>query len=223
MSANLAGSSTAAQLRRPRMQISQAAAALSVVYRRTRSLQVLALITRLEGGQMSSITLRSLLREVHGVDVGAYSYGSLLTPGLADTGTQIGRYVSIGPNVRRFGASHPLNAPSLHPYWYNPTLGLASIEHDVERGRISIEHDSWIGANVTILPNVKRIGVGAVVGAGSVVTRDVEDFSIVVGNPARHARYRLNEDTRRRLLAQEPWNLDPIDARAQFSQIRLDR
>jgi acetyltransferase-like isoleucine patch superfamily enzyme len=53
-----------------------------------------------------------------------------------------------------------------------------------------IEQDAWIGAGAIILSGVNRIGKGAVIGAGAVVTKDVEDFSIVVGNPARHLRHR---------------------------------
>lgn len=50
---------------------------------------------------------------------------------------------------------------------------------------LTICEDAWVGANVTILPKVKRIGKGAIIGAGSVLTKDVEDYDIVAGNPAR--------------------------------------
>jgi len=53
-----------------------------------------------------------------------------------------------------------------------------------EFGKIIIEHDVWIGANVVVLPNV-RIGKGSVIGAGAVVTGDIEPYSIAVGVPAR--------------------------------------
>lgn len=200
------GADPLAMCRSPKSKI------LAGLYKRRRSSRILDTITRIEGGQMRSLTLRSLLSTEHGVQVGDYSYGSLLTPGMADPHTTIGRYVSIGPNVRRFGASHPLNAPSLHPYWYNPALGFVARDSDVERGAIHIADDCWIGANVTILPTVTRIGIGSVIGAGSVVTRDVEDFSIVVGNPARHIRYRLNEQQRDALLADPPWAYSPSAA-----------
>lgn len=49
---------------------------------------------------------------------------------------------------------------------------------------VHIKHDAWIGANVTILPGVE-IGAYAVVGAGAVVTKDVADYAVVVGNPAK--------------------------------------
>ena len=53
---------------------------------------------------------------------------------------------------------------------------------------IKIGNDVWIGVNVTILPGV-TIGENAVVGAGAVVTKDVPDNAVVVGNPARVIRY----------------------------------
>ena len=59
-------------------------------------------------------------------------------------------------------------------------------------GEIHIEEDVWIGANCVITADV-RIGRGAVVGAGAVVTRDVEPFSIVGGVPARPIGHRLEK------------------------------
>lgn len=53
-----------------------------------------------------------------------------------------------------------------------------------------IEDDAWIGAKSIILPKVKKIGKGAIIGAGSVVTKDVEEYSIVAGNPAKIIGYR---------------------------------
>jgi virginiamycin A acetyltransferase len=171
--------------------------------------RALKLSVSAEGGEMTSLTLRSVLRQHYGVHVGHYSYGSLLTPGFCDTNTEIGAYVSIGPNVRRFGAAHPMSAGSLHPYFYNPSLGFVGSALDVERTACVIGHDSWLGANTVILPGCGRIGVGAVVGAGSVVTKDVPDFAVVVGSPARIIKYRFTEEKRQALLESRFWELGP--------------
>jgi len=55
---------------------------------------------------------------------------------------------------------------------------------------LKIERGVWIGANVVILPSVSRIGEGGIIGAGSIVTKDVDDWAIVAGNPARKIRMR---------------------------------
>lgn len=92
----------------------------------------------------------------------------------------IGDRVSIAPNVVFICESLPNNSPSLlaHPY---------VAENLNRRGRIVVGDDAWIGASVTILPGV-RIGEGAIVGAGSVVTKDVPPGQIVAGVPARVIR-----------------------------------
>ncbi len=183
----------------------------------------MAVIWGLEGGQMRSATARRLLLEVHGVEVGAHSYGSLLVPGMAQPGTVVGRYVSIGPNVRRYNAQHPTGSASLHPYWYNPILGFADIELDVPRTSLVIGDDAWIGANVVILPGCQRIGVGAVVGAGAIVTRDVADFTIVAGVPARSMGTRLTRAKRDRLLSENPWSREPRECYEILREVeRLD-
>jgi acetyltransferase-like isoleucine patch superfamily enzyme len=182
--------------------------------------KVLARIAvKLEGGQLTSRTLRDILAEYWDVSVGDYSYGSLLVPGRADRRTSIGRYVSIGDNVRRFGAAHPMDSPSMHPYWYNPDLGFVGPQADVQRSVCRIGDEAWIGANVTILPRCNRIGTGAVIGAGSVVTKDVPPFAIALGNPARVVGYRFDEEHRTQLLASRFWELEPSHAKALIQEL----
>lgn len=84
-------------------------------------------------------------------------------------GIDIGNDVFIGPKVNLITINHDVN-----PDNRSATYGR----------RIVIEDKVWIGINSTILPGV-RIGYGAIVGAGSVVTKDVEPLTIVAGNPAR--------------------------------------
>lgn len=82
----------------------------------------------------------------------------------------LGDRVSIGPRVMLILASDPNNSKLRQIY--SPV-----------RGTISIEEDAWLGANVTVLPNVK-IGKCSIVAAGAVVTKDVAPFTVVAGVPA---------------------------------------
>jgi acetyltransferase-like isoleucine patch superfamily enzyme len=182
--------------------------------------RAIALASKFEGGQMFSATLREVLQRDYGVVAGSYSYGSLLQPGYADVDTVIGRYVSIGPGVRRIGAAHPLAEVSMHPFWYNSTLGFVDKDSDVERTGCVIEHDCWIGANTLILPGCTRIGVGSVIGAGSVVTRDIPDFAIAVGNPARVVRRRFEPADAQRILDSRYWELEPAGVRKLIASFR---
>ena len=58
---------------------------------------------------------------------------------------------------------------------------------------LEIGHDVWMGQQAIILPGCKKIGNGAIIGGGSIVTHDVPPYAIVVGNPARVIRYRFDE------------------------------
>lgn len=89
---------------------------------------------------------------------------------------EVGDRTMIGPNCSFYSATHPLD-----PYLRRGTQG-------PEYGKpIKIGPDCWLGGNCVILPGVK-IGKGVTVGAGSVVTKDVPDFVVVAGNPARILR-----------------------------------
>jgi len=158
-----------------------------------------SLLLRLEGGQFYSLTVRQILGHYYGVEVGAYSYGECMEPGSWPRGVTVGRYVSVARGVRVFLRDKPLERLSLHPFFYNAHLGWVP-EDGVPFGRLEIGHDAWLGANAIITSKCHRIGIGAVVGAGAVVTRDVPDFAIVAGNPARILRYRFPEDLRQRIL-----------------------
>ena len=71
-----------------------------------------------------------------------------------------------------------------------------------------LEHDVWIGIEV-LLARGMRLGTGCVVGSGAVVTKDVQPYAIVGGNPARIIRMRFSEATISRLLSSSWWELHP--------------
>lgn len=88
----------------------------------------------------------------------------------------VGARTLIGPNCSFYSGTHPTD-----PTIRNGTKG-------PESGKpITIGEDCWFGGNVIVLPGV-TIGQGSTMGAGSVVTKDVPPYSVVVGNPARVVR-----------------------------------
>jgi virginiamycin A acetyltransferase len=182
-------------------------------YGRSRRIS-LKLAFRLEGGEFFSATARKIFEEYHGVSIGAYSYGGCFIAGAFDRNAKIGRYVSIGPGVRVFLRNHPLDRLSLHPFFYNSKLGWIKEETNFYR-TLTIEHDSWLGANSLVTPGCSRIGVGAVVAAGAVVTKDVPDFAVVAGNPAKILRFRFSPETMRRVLQSKWWERS-IEECSQF-------
>lgn len=165
---------------------------------------LLSWISKLEGGVFYSYTLRHALWRRYRVYAGAYSYGAWCRPGAMPAGTVIGRYVSMAYSVKVFSRNHPSERLSMHPFFYNKSLKF--VDRDTIPSRPCwIGHDAWIGDSVIITPSCNRIGIGAVVGAGAVVTKDVPDFAIVAGNPAKVVRWRFKEPTQASILASRWW------------------
>ncbi|MEJ2142405.1 MAG: CatB-related O-acetyltransferase [Gammaproteobacteria bacterium] len=131
-----------------------------------------------------SQTLRKIFADYHDVNIGMYSMGGCFVPGAFPIKTTIGRYSSIAMGVLGFGANHPMNLKSSHGLFFNPTLGLAK-ERLVDDSPLEIGNDVWIGQNAIILPSVKKIGDGAVIGAGVVVNKDIPPYAVVTGHPGR--------------------------------------
>ena len=92
----------------------------------------------------------------------------------------------FGPHVTIRGGNHRIDV--IGKYMYEVKDKLLKNDEDV-----IICDDVWIGCNATILKGV-TVGKGAVVAAGSIVTKDVEPYSIVGGNPAKNIRYRFSKE-----------------------------
>ena len=172
--------------------------------------QALKMSLKMEGWEFYSLTARWIMEKRYGVLIGDYSYGDCFIPGAFPAGVTVGRYVSIGPGVRVFLRNHPLDRLSMHPFFYNSSLGF--LKNDViDSSVLEIGHDAWIGSQALILRGCSRIGIGAVIGAGAVVTKSVPDFAVAAGNPARIVRMRFTSDVCERILASRWWDRAAAD------------
>ena len=161
-----------------------------------------------EGGEKESVSLRKYIKK-RSVIIDLYTYGSCFNKEFNNGGTvTIGRYCSFGPNVKYFGANHPLEKAIMSAYFYNSKFSGFDVE-DVPRAKLEIGHDVWLGANAIITSKCSYIGNGAVVGAGAVVTKDIPAYAIVVGNPGRVIKYRFDTNTIDALEESEWWMMKP--------------
>ena len=181
---------------------------------------VLWLVRRLEGDEFRSPTLRKIFSTYWGVDVGMYTNGGCFVPWMLDAHTKIGRYSSIASGVRAVNHNHPLAFKGTSGLFFNPALGLCD-RWLVDHNPLEIGNDVWIGANVVIMPEVNRIGDGAVIGAGAVVNRDVPPYAVVLGNPGRVVKYRFSPEVIARLLAEKWWENDIEDLAGHIGEFQV--
>ena len=151
--------------------------------------------------------------------IGAY-FGLGLFSFVCDA--KIGRYCTFGSRVSVGGYSHPLDLFSIHEIAYRDTTKIyqntvfteteCMQNEKYNRLLTIIGNDVYIGDNAVIKSGV-NIGNGAVIGMGAVVLDNVEPYSVVVGNPARHVKYRHNKDVIEFLTASEWWSFEPEQIR----------
>lgn len=120
----------------------------------------------------------------------------------------IGRFCSIAAETRFImnGGNHATDQFTTFPFSiFGGGWEVAAPEAWPYRGDTVVGNDVWIGYGATIMPGV-TIGDGAIVASKSVVTKDVEPFAVVGGNPARLIRHRFDEATRAALLEIAWWD-----------------
>lgn len=168
--------------------------------------------TKLEGS--NTLRCKSVLS---GSEIG---FASFVGSASVLPNSKIGRYCSIANNVELISHTHPSSEfVSTHPSFYSllkqsgfTFVGTQKFNENLSINDAGIHtteigNDVWIGAHVLIIGGV-RIGDGAIVAAGAVVTRDVPPYSIVGGVPAKKIRMRFSEDQIKFLLRLRWWDKD---------------
>jgi len=140
-------------------------------------------------------------------NIGKYTYGLPKIYRLEDSSQiQIGKFCSIANDVRIFlDGEHETNNISTYPFGYFKGFTTKKRHITKSKGEVIIGNDVWIGYGVTILSGVK-IGDGAILGACSLITKDVLPYTIVGGVPAKIIKKRFNDKTIKKLLEIKWWN-----------------
>ncbi|HVI90396.1 MAG TPA: chloramphenicol acetyltransferase [Dongiaceae bacterium] len=137
----------------------------------------------------------------------------------------IGKFCNIASGVRLNPTNHPTSRASQHHFTYRSRSHHLAADDDADifawrqAQRVTVGHDVWIGHNAIVLPG-RSIGTGAAVGAGAVVTKDVPDYTIVAGNPARIIRRRVDEATEKALKRIAWWDWNPERLRVAMPDFR---
>jgi acetyltransferase-like isoleucine patch superfamily enzyme len=159
--------------------------------------------------------------------IGEHTYGR---PKVYDwqegTTLSIGKYTSIAEDVTiLLGGNHRTDWVTTYPF---PALTdkwpeAAGIKgHPQSKGDVVIGNDVWVGFGATILSGV-RIGDGAVIAAKSVVTKDVEPYSIVGGTPAKLIKYRFPQEIIDKLIKLKWWEWDDAKVKKNIEILCSDR
>lgn len=168
--------------------------------------------------------------------MGAFSYSWSSLP----LNTKVGRYCSIARGVTVLGKRHPMEWISTSSFTYDGSFSIFSkfVEHEGSgsfpvrkapnyKEGVLIGNDVWIGANVTLKPGIS-IGNGAVIAAGSMVTKDIPAYAVYGGNPAKHIKNRFSDSIVNKISLLEWWNYkftdfdgldftNPLEFVSQFS------
>lgn len=154
-----------------------------------------------------------------------FGYGSYINKNSSLSFVKIGRYCSIADNVYVSLGNHPIDHVNTHPaFYYNTEKQIGWTYHKGDplfdeiykypKGedfyQVIIGNDVWIGSHALIMGGI-RIGDGAVIASGAVVTKDVEPYSIVGGVPAKLIKMRFTEEQIASLLRIKWWNKSPIE------------
>lgn len=149
-------------------------------------------------------------------------YGSYISQKSVLEHTSVGRYCAIGPYVHIVNGRHPSkDFVSIHPAFYSTArqAGFTYVDKDrfIESSYadsdnkmlVTIGNDVWIGDSVSIMEGV-HVADGTIIGAGAVVVKDTEPYSIIGGIPAKLIRYRFDKCDIEFLMKLQWWNKESV-------------
>ncbi len=178
--------------------------------------------------ELSSMKLKSENRRMG--KVGKYSYGPLCDHWLVES---VGSFCSFALGCDAV-ENHAIGYISTHPflYWCGENDSMHSVAHAYQlegvnpKGKVEklkkskIGNDVWIGKNV-IITNGANIGNGVIAAAGAVITKDVPDYAIAAGVPARIIRYRYTSEQIESLNRIQWWNWSDDEIRARYDDFYI--
>jgi acetyltransferase-like isoleucine patch superfamily enzyme len=154
----------------------------------------------------------NLIESSKNIKVGKFSFFNKNLIITGDEYVSIGSFCSFGKDITVYTSNHDTNYPSTQGFIYRKYFkvnhpGEVKINPSKSRtkGPVLIKNDVWIGDGVKVMSGV-TIGNGACIAAGSIVTKDIDDYSIVAGVPAKRISFRFNENIRQQLLDLNWWD-----------------
>jgi acetyltransferase-like isoleucine patch superfamily enzyme len=137
--------------------------------------------------------------------------------------TIIGKYCSIANNVSIGLGKHPTKHFTTSPLFYkrNNTFKINLVDKDLEFSEYKktiVENDVWIGYGAIVLDGIK-ISNGAIIGAGSIVTKDIPPYAIAVGIPAKIIKYRFDNNKIDKLIKSSWWDNDPYEIKKTIKHL----
>lgn len=140
-------------------------------------------------------------------DVYNFEKNVLYLYGFSEDKLIIGKFCQIATGVRFLtnGGNHPMQGLSTYPFKVFGEAWSSSDLDVVSKGDIVVGNDVWIGNAATIMQGI-HIGDGAIIGTNALVTKDVEPYTIVGGNPAKMIRQRFDDETIQCLMELAWWD-----------------
>tara|TARA_B100001059_G_scaffold99509_1_gene99094 strand:+ start:13020 stop:13679 length:660 start_codon:yes stop_codon:yes gene_type:complete len=137
--------------------------------------------------------------------------------------TIIGKYCSIANNVSIGLGKHPTKHFTTSPLFYkrNNTFKINLVDKDLEFSEYKktiVENDVWIGYGAIVMDGIK-ISNGSIIGAGSIVTKDIPPYAIAVGIPAKIIKFRFDNNKIDKLIKSSWWDNDPYEIKKTIKHL----